>query len=112
MYVGVANAQISEGVEGVLRAHWLLQEVYTKLWPYCTAFDTTIKEGRYLWNAVAQQAFEKLKNAMTTAPVLALPNFDLTFEVEFDASSLGIGAVLSQAGKPIAFYSKTLSPRH
>ena len=52
-----------------------------------------------------------LKKAMTTPPVLAMPNFSLPFTLEADASNKGIGAVLMQQGKPIAFMSKALGPK-
>jgi hypothetical protein len=69
------------------------------------------KEG-FTWNNDAAAAFSALKGAMTSAPVLALPDFAKPFVVECDASTYGFGAVLVQDGHPIAFYNRPVAPRH
>jgi hypothetical protein len=67
------------------------------------------KKGAFLWTADAQKAFEVVKELLTKAPILQLPNFELPFEVSCDASHSGIGGVLSQNGHPIAFFSEKLN---
>lgn len=70
-----------------------------------------LKKKSFIWSSDAVQAFNALKQAMLSAPVLALPDFSLPFVLETDACSKGIGALLMQHGKPIAFYSKGLGPK-
>jgi hypothetical protein len=71
-----------------------------------------LKKDGFLWTDQAAAAFEALKGALTTAPVLQLPNFSVPFIVECDASGSGFGAMLHQEGGPIAYFSKTIAPRH
>ena len=67
------------------------------------------KKDNFEWGPAAQMAFEQLKKVIVTTPVLRLPNFSQPFEIEYDASSKGIGVVLMQNQHPIAYYSKALS---
>jgi len=71
-----------------------------------------LRKDSFQWNAEAQTAFENLKKAMTSARVLALPDFTKTFIIEADAPGGGIGAVLMQESHPLAYLSKALSPKH
>lgn len=63
------------------------------------------------WTSVHEQSFQTLKQALVTAPVLALPNFSKLFCIETDASAVGIGAVLTQDGHPLAYNSRALGPK-
>lgn len=73
--------------------------------------DLLKKHSLFHWTASHQACFESLKQALISAPVLALPNFTKSFSIETDASSTGIGAVLTQQGHPVAYISKALGPR-
>lgn len=67
----------------------------------------------YDWTNTCQQAFETLKNALISEPILSYPNFDKPFNVTCDASNLAIGSVLSQGpigqDLPIVYSSRVLN---
>ena len=67
------------------------------------------KKVAFFWTKEAQKTFDKLKEVMSSCPVLAIPDFSLPFVVECDAFREGIGAVLTQTGHPIAFESRKLN---
>ena len=60
----------------------------------------------------AQEAFHRLKLALSTAPVLCIPQTgtEASFDLYTDASRVGVGAVLEQDGRPVCFESRKLSP--
>ncbi|GFS63619.1 transposon Tf2-8 polyprotein [Trichonephila clavipes] len=67
------------------------------------------KGAKFSWSTEAQDSFDKIKRALTEAPVLQLPNFTEQFNLFTDAGGVGIGAVLNQNHRLIAFASRTLN---
>lgn len=68
-----------------------------------------LKKGvSFVWTTTTEKAFQQLKQALVTAPVLVLPNFQKPFVLETDASDLGFGAMLMQDNHPIAYLSKVV----
>jgi hypothetical protein len=78
-------------------------------------FDFTKKDTPFSWTAETQGAFDKLKEVVTSTPVLILPDVGQPYRVEADGSGVATGAVLSQLSRsddkwhPIAFLSKSLN---
>lgn len=67
-----------------------------------------LKKDAFGWTPEAEAAFQKLKQAMVTVPVLALLDFSQPFIIETNASGYGLGIVLMQKGQPIAYFSLVL----
>ena len=67
------------------------------------------KNVGFVWGDAQEHAFNELKDKLCNAPLLALPNFEKTFEIECDASGIGIGAVLMQDQRPLMYFSEKLS---
>jgi hypothetical protein len=79
------------------------------LLPFCEGFqhhcciaEWAYKEGSaFLWSTRQENAFDMLKDKLTHAPLLQLPDFNKTFELECDTSGIGLGGVLLQERKPV-----------
>ena len=69
----------------------------------------TSKKVPFKWTEIHQKAFEQIKLVLSKETLLRYPNFSKEFEIHTDASQTQLGAVISQDGKPIAFYSRKLT---
>ena len=66
------------------------------------------KNAKFVWSDKCQANFDELKKRLTTTPVLILPNLSKKFSIYCDASHLGLGCVLMQEGRVVAYASRQL----
>ncbi|GFT40965.1 hypothetical protein TNCV_4953191 [Trichonephila clavipes] len=85
-----------------------IRNLYPSIADICEPLYRLKKKGaKFNWSTEAQVSFDKIKRAFTGAQVLQLPNFTEKFNLFTDASGVGIGAVLNQNHRTIAFASRT-----
>jgi len=68
------------------------------------------KEKKFVWTESRERSFQNLKRRLTTAPVLTLPDIHRDFIIYCDASRQGLGCVLMEDGKVVAYASRLLRP--
>jgi hypothetical protein len=86
-------------------------------WRFVKNFSTLVtplieivkKSVGFKWGSEQDRAFIEIKERLCGAPLLSLPDFLKTFEIECDAFGIGIGAVLMQEKRPIAYFSEKLN---
>lgn len=67
-----------------------------------------LRKWEFKWTRESHEAFEKLKEALISPPILAMPNFEEDFVLECDASKISIGVVLMQNRNPLAHINQGL----
>lgn len=104
-----------------VRAFLGLSGYYQQFIPYYATIATPLSNltkkdlpDKVQWKEEHQQAFDQLKEALVSEPVLQGPRFNKRFHLQTDASDVGVGTVLSQkhedgTDRPVAFFSKKLT---
>ena len=87
---------------------------YRDMWQKCFELlapltALTSKNVKYDWKDEHQKCFDAIKRVIGREVLLGYPDFNALFEIHTDASKLQLGAVISQKGKPIAFYSRKMN---
>ena len=73
------------------------------------SLTSLLENGKdFKWTDACQDSFEELKKRLTTAPVLAMPDIHKNFDIYCDASRQGLGCLLMQEGRVIAYASRQL----
>ena len=87
---------------------------YQSLWPrrahVLAPLGQLIGKGKFIWEPIHQQAFYEMKAIILEDAINAFPDYSIPFHVYKDASNLQLGAAIIQRDKPIAYYSKKLTP--
>jgi hypothetical protein len=91
---------------GMVGYYWRFIEGFSKIAKPMTA--VLEKNAKFVWTEQFQASFEDLKKRLTTALVLILPYLNKTFSIYCDASRLGLGCVLMQEGRVVAYASRQL----
>ncbi|QRV96371.1 Retrotransposable element Tf2 protein [Ceratobasidium sp. AG-Ba] len=104
--------QVQEFV-GFCNFYWTFIKDYSRI--AAPLFNLTRKNHPWEWTNECAQAFEQLKEALRSAPVLIIPDISKQFFLECDASDFATGAILSQFSEddrlhPVAFLSKAMTP--
>jgi hypothetical protein len=71
-----------------------------------------LRKEAFAWTPEVAEAFTALKRALSTGPVLQMPDFSRQFIVDCDASGTGFGVVLHQGEGPLAFFSRPFAAHH
>lgn len=71
-----------------------------------------LKKNSFAWNEKSNQEFSNFKKATCTKPILEVSDFTKTFFLECDASSIGLGVILTQERRPLSFTCKQLCDRN
>jgi len=64
------------------------------------------RNAKFVWSDKCQASFDKFMKRLTTAPMLVLPDPSMSFSIYCDASRLGLGCVLMQEGRVVAYASR------
>lgn len=99
----LTSAQALRGFLGLAGYYWRFIKDFGTI---AAPLTQLLKKDGFAWTATATDAFTNPKQALSTTPVLHLPNFAKPFLVDCDASGSGFGAVLHQSDGPIAFFSR------
>jgi hypothetical protein len=86
------------------RTSRLLPKIYVRIFEYCKTLDSPdIKGKEYKWTKACEDSFQELKTRLTTAPILMLLDIHQSFIVYCDSSRQGLGCVLTQDDKVVAY---------
>ena len=72
--------------------------------------ELTSEKKPFTWTEKCDKAFQTMKRILSKEVLLTYPDFNQPFDIHTDASDVQLGAVISQKGKPIAFYTRKLNP--
>jgi hypothetical protein len=100
------NLKIIRGFLGLMGYYMKFVHHYGKI---AKPLTNLLKNNAFHWTHVVEQAFVELNRSMCTTAILAAHDFKKTSVVESYASSTGIGTILTQDGRPLAFTSQALS---
>ena len=98
----------AKGVRGFLGLAGYYRKFIRHFGSIAAPLTRLLSKDGFQWNEVAEMAFTQLKEALTSPPILRLPDFTQRFVIDCDASGIGLGAILTQENRPVAYFSQAL----